>query len=244
MLKESRQITCYETDAARNLKPYAFMNLAQEMANQDALELGFGYEQLIEKQTIWVLSRVAVRILRPPVWREPVVMETWHKGEDGIFWLRDFLIRNRDETEDLVRATSSWLIIHANTRRIQRPQHILNSSLLQEKATRHAIATPCEKIPVPETGLQYAVSKKVCPSDLDFNHHTNNARYIEWAMDCLDTELVTKHYVEDFRINFNAESRLSETLDFFVAETAPLSRYIEGRKGEKNVFQVQISFKG
>ncbi|MDD4919328.1 MAG: thioesterase [Bacteroidales bacterium] len=243
MIKESRLVACYETDASRNLKPYAFMNLAQEMANQDALGLGFGYEQLIEKQTIWVLSRVAVRILRPPAWREPVVMETWHKGEDGIFWLRDFLIRNRDETEDLVQATSSWLIINVNTRRIQRPQHILNASLLQEKATRHAIATSCEKILIPETELLYAESKKVCPSDIDFNHHTNNARYIEWAMDCLDKELVTQHNVEGFRINFNAESRLSETLDLFVSETAPLSRYIEGRKDDKNVFQVEISFK-
>ena len=242
MIKESRTIACYETDAARNLKPYAFMNLAQEMANQDALGLGFGYEQLIEKQTIWVLSRVEVRFVRPPVWKEPVVMETWHKGEDGIFWLRDFLIRNRDETEDLVRATSSWLIIHVNTRRIQRPQHILHASLLQEKATRHAIATPCEKIPVPKNELCYVESKKVCFSDIDFNQHTNNARYIEWAVDCLDTELVTKHSVEMFRINFNAESRLSETMDLFVAETAPLGRYIEGRTGDKNVFQVQVSF--
>lgn len=127
MIKESRNITCYETDAAGNLKPYAFMNLAQEIASQDALGLGFGYEQLIKKQTIWVLSRVTVKILRPPVWREPVVMETWHKGENGIFWLRDFLIRNRDETEDLVQATSSWLIIDVKTRRIQRPQHILDA---------------------------------------------------------------------------------------------------------------------
>ena len=243
MIKESRNITCYETDAAWNLKPYAFMNLAQEIASQDALGLGFGYEQLIKKQTIWVLSRVTVKILRPPVWREPVVMETWHKGENGIFWLRDFLIRNRDETEDLVQATSSWLIIDVKTRRIQRPQHILDAFFLKEKATRHAIAAPCEKIPVPGTVPQYVESKKVCPSDIDFNHHTNNARYIEWAMDCLDAELVTKHSVEGFQISFNAESRLSETVDLFVAETAPLNCYIEGRKGDKNVFQVQISFK-
>lgn len=243
MMKEKRTITCYETDAAKNLKPFAFMNLAQEMANRDALELGFGYDQLIEKQTIWVLSRMDVLYLRPPLWREKIVMETWHKGEDGIFSLRDFLIRNEAENEDLVKATSSWLIINTNTRRIQRPQNLFDDASLRSKTTRHALETPCGKIPVPGTGmLRHVERKTVRYADIDFNLHANNAKYIEWAMDCLETDLVTSHRVKRFQINFNAEARLSDTLDISVAQTGTLDRYVEGRKEDKSIFQVHISF--
>ncbi|HHV03401.1 MAG: acyl-ACP thioesterase domain-containing protein [Bacteroidales bacterium] len=243
MMRETRTITCYETDAAKNLKPFAFMNLAQEMANRDALEMGFGYDQLIEKQTIWVLSRMDVRYLRPPAWRENIVMETWHKGEDSIFSLRDFLIRNGNETEDLVKATSSWLIINIKTRRIQRTQNFFENTSLQVKDIRHVLETPCGKIPVPEAGKLRLVERKIVRyADIDFNLHVNNAKYMEWAMDCLETELVTSHTVKGFQINFNAEARLADTLDILVAETGPLSRYVEGRKYNKSVFQVQISF--
>lgn len=66
-MKEKRTIACYETDTAGRLKPFAFFNLVQEWANLDAINLGFGYEQLIEKESIWVLSRLkAVSYVRPP----------------------------------------------------------------------------------------------------------------------------------------------------------------------------------
>jgi medium-chain acyl-[acyl-carrier-protein] hydrolase len=90
-MKQSRTIACYEADAAKNLKPFAFLNFVQELANLDALNLGFGYDQLIEKESIWVLSRIKAVCVRPPVWRERVVIDTWHKGSDGIFFFQGFL---------------------------------------------------------------------------------------------------------------------------------------------------------
>lgn len=242
-MKETRTITCYETDAAKKLKPFAFMNLAQELANRDAQRLGFGYDQLIAMDTIWVLSRMEVHYLRAPEWRETVVMDTWHKGEEGIFSLRDFLIRNEDSTQDLVKATSSWLIINTGSRRIQRPKNLFDPLTHPVRPVHHALEAPCGKIPVPEKGLKLTEQKKVHYADIDFNLHANNARYMEWAMDCLETELVTTRTVASFRINFNTEARLSDTIDLYVAETTPLIRYVEGMKGRKSVFQAEVTFR-
>ena len=53
-------IPCYNTDMSWRLKPAAFMDLAQEAANQHATILGFGYDDLITSKTAWVLSRMMV----------------------------------------------------------------------------------------------------------------------------------------------------------------------------------------
>lgn len=220
------------------------MNIAQEMANLDAVRLGFGYDRLLELNTIWVLSRMEVRFLRAPVWRETVEIDTWHKGKDGIFSLRDFLIRNENGTENLVAATSSWLIIDLKTRRIQRPQLLFDNTTLTEKKDRHAIETPCAKIEGPDRKmLQPAGQKTVSYSDIDFNGHVNNAKYLEWAMDHLYPTQVSSHKVDRFRINFNNEAHLTDHIAMMATQTDPLTNYVEGMKEGKSIFRAEISFK-
>ncbi|MDD2643035.1 MAG: acyl-ACP thioesterase domain-containing protein [Bacteroidales bacterium] len=242
-MKDTWTIRCYESDALRHLKPFAFMNTAQELANTHAIQLGFGYNQLIEKELIWVLSRMHVKYLRAPLWQETVSVETWHKGENGIFSLRDFLVSDGDG-KPLVLATSSWLVIHARTRRIQRADHIFGPEEIRTQEKRHAIEEPCDKITMPgEALLNYWGVRKVMTSDIDFNQHTNNAKYMEWACDCIPADVVTTFPVDDFSINFNTESRLSDLVELYTAQTDQLTYYIEGRKETRNVFQAEIRFK-
>lgn len=240
-MKQSRTIACYEADAAKNLKPFAFLNFVQELANLDALNLGFGYDQLIEKESIWVLSRIKAVCVRPPIWRERVVIDTWHKGSDGIFSFRDFLILTADEKEVLVRATSSWLIIHTKTRRIQRPQHFFGPAAVQQQPLRHALEKPCEKIPVPSHELVFAETREVRYSDTDMNAHMNSAKYMEWAMDCLHKKQPVPQTTTSFQINFNAEARFAQSVDLFTAAVEPQSRYVEGKRNGDSIFQALIT---
>ena len=85
-------VPCYQTDASFCLKPAAFMDMAQEIAYWAAQELGFGYDDLHHHHTAWVLSRMHFRFDDPPRWRDRVKLSTWHKGPDGLFYLRDFLL--------------------------------------------------------------------------------------------------------------------------------------------------------
>ena len=73
-------IACYEADANQLLKPTAMLDWMQEVAGRDATRLGFGYNDLIQNQTAWVLSRTHVRFHQYPKWRDIVHLKTWHKG--------------------------------------------------------------------------------------------------------------------------------------------------------------------
>ena len=121
-------IPCYQTNGNCVLKPAAFMDLAQEIAYWAAQELGFGYDTLHIHHTAWVLSRMHIHFHRPVSWRDAVKLYTWHKGANGLFFLRDFLLLNA-EGERCISATSSWVVIDEQSRRMVRPEDL--SHLMQ-----------------------------------------------------------------------------------------------------------------
>ena len=123
-------IPCYNTDAAWRLKPAAFMDLAQEAAGLHAVYLGFGYDDLIKTNTAWILSRVNVKFVDTPMWREEMTLTTWHKGFNRLFFLRDFVMTDKEERVR-VKATTSWLVLDLENRTMVRdPNHCYSNKVL------------------------------------------------------------------------------------------------------------------
>lgn len=242
---QNLRIPCYETDAAFVLKPASFMDMAQEIAYWAAQALGFGYDDLQKHHTAWVLSRMHFHFEHPPKWRDPVILKTWHKGADGLFFLRDFHLLS-PAGESLVRATSSWLVMDVETRRIVRGGDVLQLVDADTRVDEDAIAAPAPKIVVPkDLSLAEKARRTVSYSDVDIIGHTNNARYIVWAFDSLDYSLVSGRRVRDVVINFNKETRPGEEVILQVAaaeeDGAPVF-YVEGLSDGRNAFVAKIVF--
>ena len=236
-------IPCYETDGAQLLKPASFMDFAQEAANRHADILGFGYDDLSRTRTLWVLSRMHVRFLRHPRWREAVNLDTWHKGPSMMFYLRDFLMTGADGSV-LVEATSSWLVIDVDTRRIVRGA---NSPMDGDTARKvDVIAEPCGKVQMPKGAApEFVADHRVSYSDVDLNGHTNNAMYIVWAMDAVDYDVTSARPLREMKINFNHETRPGEAVSIFrmKSEEGESLRYIvEGVCGERQAFCAELVF--
>lgn len=235
------RIPCYDTDAAFFLKPASFMDMAQEIAYWAAQRLGFGYDDLQRHKTAWVLSRMHIRYEQPPKWRDPVVLKTWHKGADGLFFLRDFQLLSPEGTS-LVRATSSWLVMDVESRRLVRGGDVVSLVDADTRVEEHAIAEPSPKILVPkDLPREEKGSRTVAYSDVDIIGHTNNARYIVWAFDCLDYAFVSQRRIRDLYINFNKETRPGETVTLTVAADGD-TYYVEGLADGKSAFVAQIVF--
>lgn len=231
------QIPCYDTDASQLLKPVSFMNYAQEMANRHASVLGFGYDDMTRTRTAWVLSRMHIKFLRHPVWRDEVNLRTWHKGPENLFYLRDFRMTDASDAEELAVATTSWLVVNIDTHRLVRETVLDESSELKEDA----ISPSCEKIRIP-SGMERAavVSHRVAYSDLDTNGHTNNAMYVAWAMDALDCGITLERPLKELKINFNRETKAGETVEISVFPdfSGENPKYwVEGRVGQDDKVQ-------
>ena len=230
-------IPCYQTDDKTVLKPAAFMDLAQEIAYWAAQELGFGYDTLHIHHIAWVLSRMHIRFHQPVAWRDQVSLFTWHKGAAGLFYLRDFDLRNQ-AGECCVAATSSWVVIDERTRRLVRPDE-LAQSLQVDYEVDNAICEPAPKLALPKE-MEAAGEHVVAYSDIDLIGHTNNARYAVWAMDCLPVEEADKP-VKDLYINFNKETKAGETVQLF-RRREENAWFVEGRVDGKSCFTVQFLF--
>ena len=239
---ENITIPCYDTDAAWRLKPSSFMNLAQEAAGRHAVHLGFGYDDLIKSNTAWILSRVHVEFTDTPKWREDITLTTWHKGLNRLFFLRDFLLSDAQGRER-VKATTSWLVLNLETRRLVRDPKLIEDGTV---CTDNVLEIPADKVTLPkDVEAEFVMEHVVAYSDVDTNGHTNNAMYMQWAMDAVDYQISSVRPVKEFTINFNHETKAGDKVSLFrVSEEREdgLHVYIEGRLPESQSFVVEIVF--
>ena len=238
MIKFEQKITipCYNTDASWRLKPAAFMDLAQEAAGQHAVHLGFGYEDLIKNNTAWILSRVNIKFLDTPQWRDEITLTTWHKGANRLFFLRDFVITDIHGRER-VKATTSWLVLNLETRRLVRDPMLMEEGTV---CAENAVELPADKVQMPK---DIQAEHVVAYSDVDMNAHTNNAMYMQWAMDAVDYELASSRPVKEVTINFNHETKAGDRVQIFRAmeqKEDGIHVYVEGKVEEVSSFCVEI----
>lgn len=244
MIKHIQDFTipCYNTDASWRLKPSAFMDLAQEAAGLHAVYLGFGYDDLIKTKTAWILSRVHVEFPDTPLWREEMTLTTWHKGLNRLFFIRDFVMTDKQGRER-VKATTSWLVLNLETRSMVRDPKLVEEGTI---CTENAIENPADKVRMPRDVEAEPVHEHVVGySDVDMLGHVNNAMYMQWAMDAVDYELASTKPVKEFTINFNHEIKAAEKVTLYracVEKEDGLHVFIEGRTEEASSFCVEIIF--
>lgn len=241
-LVQNFTIPCYETDASWRLKPASFMDLAQEAAGQHAVYLGFGYDDLIKTNTAWILSRVNIHFIDTPKWREEVTLTTWHKGLDRLFFLRDFIMTDKDGRER-VKATTSWLVLNLETRRLVRDPKLMEEGTV---CGEHVLETPADKVQMPkDVEPELAMEHVVAYSDVDMLGHTNNAMYMQWSMDAVEYDLVSERSVKELTINFNHETKAGDKVAIYRASVEKedgLHVYIEGKVESVSAFCVELLF--
>lgn len=240
---KNHTIACYEADANQLMRPTAMLDMMQEAANINATALGFGYDELINSNTAWVLSRIHVKFEKLPLWRQEVNLKTWHKGVAKLFYLRDFILSDT-EGNTMIKATTSWLIIDMNTRRLVRNSDLATSP---DKCNKEdAIAEPADKVVVPVDIEPELVRKHpVTWSEIDTNGHVNNVKYAVWALDAVKPEDIKEKPLKELLINYDAEVMPGDTVKIYrtIQESEDgLVYYITGKVDDKQNFSVRLMF--
>jgi len=205
ILKERYRVNSFDIGPDSRVKVSTLFNFMLNSAWNHANSSEFGFGDLKEQGRIWVLSRFLVEINRLPVWNDEVIIETWGKGKDGLFALRDFIVSDA-KGEVLAIATSSWLIVDMKTRRPQRPDELMEKFPCVED--KHAVTRKPDKIP--PVDMAEALYDEVRFGDLDVNNHANAHRYIEWILDSYAEEMLKKRHIRRIEINFMSEALLGD----------------------------------
>ncbi len=195
------QLRSYEIDFRGKIRPVVILNFLQDAAGDHAAQIGYSVTDLFQHNLTWVLSRYHIGILEYPMWRDELQIITWPRGIDGLFALRDFEVKNRDN-KVLIAATSSWMVISLERKRPVRIEENLSNFAISD---RRALVDGFEQLPALEIA-ELELPFRVRLNDLDLNRHVNNAVYAEWALETVPADILKNYLPVDIEISYRAEA--------------------------------------
>ncbi len=213
-------ISSYQVDQFGTMSIPAMCSLFEELAWKHADANKFGYEHLKEKNLFWVLSRLAVKIHKRPVWKQNIISKTWTCGVEGLFARREFQVED-ESGEVLITAVSHWLMLDLATRLMVRTGNYKELfSMQREKALDYI---PVKIKPVkPDIVSGFS---EVLFSDIDLNRHMNNVRYLQRIIDSYDYGVIEKYKITAFDINFLNEALIGDQLAVVCQEADEQEQY-------------------
>jgi len=220
-------------DRSDRLTLDAVFQFFQEAAICHAENLGVGREDMARTKQAWILSRMSVLVKRRPKYFETIKIRTWPRGGEKLFVIRNYEIRDNNDTA-VVSSRSAWLVVDMEKRRPLRPQTVmegipLNEGLESLAPEENGAASLAER-----GDLQKAAERMALYTDIDYNGHVNNVRYVQWIEDTLDPQLLEKADKMRLDINYLNEILLGEVVDIFSAPVLGENNAyaFEGRKKE------------
>ena len=240
--REKLPIRFGHIDRSDRLTLWSIFNFFQEAAISHAAELGVGRDAMASSGQGWILSRLSLFAERRPRYGEIVQVSSWPRRWDKLFALRDYDIRDAED-KAVVRARGAWLILDVEKRRPLRPQAVMETMPANDGID--AFPEGPAALGARENLVKKA-SRAALYSDVDYNGHANNARYIQWILDITDMDVLTNADQIRFDINYLSEVLPGETVDLWMEtlnEKSPAFAY-EGRRPDSGqaVFRARASF--
>jgi acyl-ACP thioesterase len=229
--EDDYSIFFHEVDTKNEVFLQVLWSFMQETAWHHAEHLRLGYSDLMESQSIWVLSRLFIQMEEYPRWGDRINVKTWLAGNGRLFALRHFSITG-SRRNVIGEAKSAWLVLDLKNRRPQRIEPVFRH--IQHLFEDHPVGEEPKKLPAPARS-QMETSYAVRYSDLDLHHHANTTRYIEWILDSVPFGMNQTHQIHTFEINFLAESSHGDILLILtetVEESPPVFLHQVIRKGD------------
>ncbi|MBZ2175458.1 acyl-ACP thioesterase [Schnuerera sp. xch1] len=227
-------------DFKGKLKLSSLFQFFQDIAGLHAENLGMGLNTLQEKYgVLWVLVRMRVDIVRYPLWKEKIIIDTWPQEPNKVEFMRDFMVKD-SQGNILAKAVSTWVIIDIKTRRLEKTKAIYNG--YPSIVNKRAIDCKLGKLkPKGKLGMVY--KRTVRYSDIDVNEHLNNSRYVDFIMDCFSLHEHKRHSIKSIEVNYSNEASPGDTITLYkdMSEIDSNLIYIEGvNENNKLNFKSQV----
>ena len=231
-------------DRFDRLKPGSILEYMQEVAGDHSALLGADRHTLTEKGLFWAVIRHRIQIFRLPRAGENIRVKTWPMPTTRTAYPRATAAFD-EEGNEIFRSVSLWVLMDAETRAMILPGksgvEVAGIVLGDEPAIPTSLPPK-----VPETYLQ----RKVLFSDLDYNGHMNNCKYLDWVADLLTCDFHREHTPKEIVLNYLSEAREGEALQLawelseegcLMVQTQRLGEEVSAN--HSRVFAAQVQYK-
>ena len=216
MYQKEYLISNNDVDYRFTLKPANLFRLFQDVAMLATQDKGVDSISLAKRNIDWVITRMDVEIKRLPRCNEVITVCTYPGKDLAMLYPRYFFIVDSDN-EIIVRCASIWALIDAKERKVIVDREVINK--LAAESTGYELPLPA-KINV-ETEKTLIENRIIHYSDLDFNCHMNNVRYVELLMDIHDFDFYRKHRPSFISLNYIKEIKEKDNVAVFSDKKNP-----------------------
>ena len=216
MYQKSYVVSNNDVDKYFRLKIPAIFRYFQDVALLATESKGVDSISLSKRNIDWVITRMTVQIKRLPKCDEEIVVCT-HPGKDmAMLYPRYFYIMDA-KGEIIVSSSSIWALIDNNTRKV-----IVDRDVISKLPPESYDCQPDLPEKLAESPNKRFIEKRTIHySDLDFNSHMNNVRYVELLMDVHDTAFYDAHSVKRITLNYMRELKEKEAVDVYTDASSP-----------------------
>ena len=163
----------------------AILQILENAAGNHSANSGDSIADANKNGIAWILTEWRVQIIHRPENGESLNLTTWVRGKapaSAVY--RDFLLTDENGTE-VIRAEAKFALFDLATSRLTRISEELFGSYHPEEKT---VFEDSQRLRAPseytlETELQLR------RSDIDFNGHVHNTRYVDLALEALPNEI-------------------------------------------------------
>lgn len=208
-------------DFSGRLRLSSLINLYIQAAWQHAEILGFGFSDLNKNKSGWALSRFMVQLDHLPDWPGDVVIQTWPKGLNRLFYMRDAVFMN-SSGEQFAAITSAWLVFDINSKRPK----ILESQpdSLYHHQDKHALNEPVPSLK-PQGEPVKKLATQIRYNDIDLNQHLTAIRYLDFMTDTYDQDFFRTNQPTKLVVNYIREITFGTTIEMIRYENGSIHSF-------------------
>lgn len=241
--RKTLQIGDTQVNAFDRLKNSQVLAILQEAAGEHGAQLGVDKDSLLKKNLFWALIRYHIAVTRLPKAGETVTVETWPMPTTRTAYPRATAVYDANG-KVLFQAISLFVLVNFETRAMVLPA--MSGVAVDGWVRGNELPMPGSLLP---KALENCERRTVRFSDLDFNGHMNNCRYMEWVDDLLEGDFHAKNCPKELVICYHSEAREGENVDisWTLSEDGILDvdarREVENvAMGHGRVFSVKMRF--
>ncbi|MBQ3379620.1 MAG: acyl carrier protein [Clostridia bacterium] len=207
---EPIHVPYHECDGFRNFRLSALLAHMSTIAGEDYDDRGFPHDWLWDNGMVFLVSRLALRVIRNIKKDEEITLATYERGLKGATFNRNYEFIDADGNT-AVECKSVWILCNPETRMVLKPKAFPRTPL--QNWDKLPDCPEAERLKMPNDA-EFLGDRRIVLSDIDWNGHLFNAYYCDISLDFLPLGLVERG-VRDLVINFQHEAVLGDSLKIY-----------------------------
>ena len=233
------KVPAYDTDCYGRLSASSSLRYAQVIAGQHLDALGITYENLVKGGAFFALAAIGARFERAPVIGEKIVISTVPVLSHGAQFLRETVMCD-EKGNLLVEFQASWSLVDIKSGRPLRFDRLGgNLPMLSGEWTPFIDPSRLR----PPKAEEHCGEHVVRLSDIDVNHHMNNAVYADVMLNCMPDEYLNSQGIDRLMLRYRRQVRLGEKIELYKGFDGQLFS-IRGQVDDGCCFEGAFSLKG